>query len=254
MFGVAIRFALHLRANTAKLRHAATHDALTSLADRAQLHEDVLRAIAPDGGCAPFALLLLDLDGFKEVNDTLGHHIGDALLREIGPRLSARNLLDDTLPAFVADLLARHALEASALELEITESALMADPDHATALLEEISRLGVALAIDDYGTGYSSLAYLRRLPVDLLKLDRAFIAGLPHDAENQVIVRSTILMAHEPGLRVLAEGVDDGATRALLARLQCDEIQGYLLARPMPAEELTDWLTRRAAASPAVIK
>jgi EAL domain-containing protein (putative c-di-GMP-specific phosphodiesterase class I) len=171
----------------------------------------------------------------------------------VAVNLSARNLADDTLPDDIARTLARHDLDPSTLDLEITESALMADPEHATRLLEQIANLGVGLAIDDYGTGYSSLAYLRRLPVDMLKLDRAFITHLARDEENLVIVRSTIQMAHNLGLKVIAEGVEDAAALALLERLGCDEIQGYFIARPMPAEQLADWLANASHAPASVV-
>ena len=107
---------------------------------------------------------------------------------------------------------------------------------------------GITLAIDDFGTGYSSLAYLKRFPISTLKIDRAFIAGLQQAAEDAAIVRAIIVMGHSLGLQVVAEGVENERQRQLLAEYQCDQLQGYLIGRPMPAEELTPLLSRHAGA------
>ena len=126
--------------------------------------------------------------------------------------------------------------------LEITESSIMTDPTRALEILNRLHALGVQLAIDDFGTGYSSMAYLKSLPVDELKVDRSFVKNLRHNQSDTVIVRSTVDLGHNLGLRVVAEGVEDQATWQELATLGCDSVQGFYLARPMPAAELAAWL------------
>ena len=154
--------------------------------------------------------------------------------------LSVRNLLEPTLIDRVAELVDRSAVPPGALTLEITESGVMADPEAAIALLWGLRRIGVRLSIDDFGTGYSSLAYLKRLPVDDVKLDKSFVLNMTGDADDAAIVRSTIELAHNLGLQLVAEGVEDQETLELLATLGCDLVQGYHLARPMPANELAN--------------
>ncbi|WRL64902.1 EAL domain-containing protein [Blastococcus brunescens] len=153
----------------------------------------------------------------------------------VAVNLCARSLLDPTLPERVADSLRTHALPSSCLELEITESAAMKDPGRALEVLHRLRGLGVHLSVDDYGTGHASLAYLTRLPVGTLKIDRSFVQAMELDSSDGVIVRSTIELAHSLGLRVVAEGVETRASWAELAALGCDEAQGYWLARPGPA-------------------
>ncbi len=168
----------------------------------------------------------------------------------VGVNLSARNLLDVNLPDTVGGLLAKWEVAPSFLELEITESTILADPIRAMHVLSRLSDMGVRLAIDDFGTGYSSLAYLKRLPVDELKIDKSFVQGMERDDNDAVIVRSTIDLGRNLGLRVVAEGVEtDEAWRRLVA-LGCDVAQGYYLSRPVPAAELASWLraTRRRQA------
>jgi EAL domain-containing protein (putative c-di-GMP-specific phosphodiesterase class I) len=152
--------------------------------------------------------------------------------------LSMRSLLDRSFPAAVAERLAAAQTAADRLRLEITESTIMADPETATAVVGELAALGVELAIDDFGTGYSSLAYLRRLPVSELKIDRSFVGGIGTERDDATIVLSTIDLGHNLGLRVIAEGVEDVGTLEALARAGCDGAQGFLLGRPVAAEEL----------------
>ncbi len=152
--------------------------------------------------------------------------------------ISARDLMDGELPERFAALLARHRCAASWVTLEITESAILDDPGHAIENLKRLHALGCRLSIDDYGTGYSSLAYLRRLPLHELKIDRSFVAGMTRDASDAVIVRSTIDLAHNMGLSVVAEGVEDEATLERLRALGCDIAQGFLLSRPVSAVEI----------------
>ena len=148
-------------------------------------------------------------------------------------------------PDFIGTLqsqLYKWDIPAEKVMLEITETAMMADPTHAKATLEQLHRLGVKLAIDDFGTGFSSLAYLKQLPVHELKIDKSFVMEMAHDENDAVIVRSTIDLAHNLGLRVVAEGVETQEVMDLLAILDCDVIQGYHLSKPLPAAEVTQWL------------
>ncbi|HXG20165.1 MAG TPA: EAL domain-containing protein [Methylomirabilota bacterium] len=164
----------------------------------------------------------------------------------VAVNLSMRNLQDPRLPDTIAKLLARWSLEPSWLEVEITESALAADPERALDILTRLSDMGVQILIDDFGTGYSSLAYLKRLPVDEIKIDKSFVLGMAADDNDAAIVRSTIDLGHSLGLKVVAEGVEDQATWDLLASLGCDLAQGYFLSRPLPAPDFTAWLRRSA--------
>jgi diguanylate cyclase (GGDEF)-like protein len=160
----------------------------------------------------------------------------------VGVNLSARNLLDVHLPDTVAELLTKWEVAPSQLELEITESTILADPIRAMHVLSRLGDMGVRLAIDDFGTGYSSLAYLKRLPVDDLKIDKSFVQGMEEDENDAVIVRSTIDLGRNLGLRVVAEGVESAETWQRLVALGCDVAQGYYLSRPVPAAQLTSWL------------
>ncbi len=120
----------------------------------------------------------------------------------------------------------------------------MSDPDRALATVTRLSALGVRMSVDDFGTGYSSLANLRRLPIDDLKIDRSFVSPMLRDESDLIIVRSTINLGHDLGLRIIAEGVEDGATLDRLALLGCDLAQGFHLSRPMPADAFDVWLQR----------
>jgi len=155
---------------------------------------------------------------------------------------SMYDLHDATLPDTIATLLTIRRVPAHCLRLEITEGAIMADPDRALDVLGRLRELGVSIAVDDFGTGYSSLAYLKRLPVNELKIDRSFVRDMVGDRDDQAIVRSTISLGHELGLRVVAEGVENQATWQLLERFGCDLVQGYVVSRPLPAADLALWL------------
>jgi diguanylate cyclase (GGDEF)-like protein/PAS domain S-box-containing protein len=152
---------------------------------------------------------------------------------KVAVNLSARNLLDDRCVEELRDLLQQSGLAPAQLEIEITESALMHDPEGAIARLKKIAALGVELSIDDFGTGYSSLAYLRRLPIQTLKIDKVFVKNMCNNPQDEQIVRSTIGLAHTLNLKVVAEGVEDADTLQLLARMGCDFAQGYYISRPM---------------------
>jgi EAL domain-containing protein (putative c-di-GMP-specific phosphodiesterase class I) len=154
--------------------------------------------------------------------------------------ISARQLQDETLPTDVREAAHAAGIDPRRLTLEITETALMQDTEATIDLLDQCKLLGVQLALDDFGTGYSSLAYLKRLPVDEVKLDKSFVLNMTGDADDAAIVRSTIELAHNLGLQLVAEGVEDQETLELLASIGCDLVQGYHLARPMPANELAN--------------
>ena len=160
----------------------------------------------------------------------------------VAVNLSARNLREPDLPDRVAALLRRHGVPASHLELEVTESGLLSDPDYANTLLCRLSALGIHLALDDFGTGYSSLSYLKNLPVNQLKIDRSFVNNMSEDATDAMIVRSVIDLAHNLGLNVTAEGVETLTQLDHLANLSCDTIQGYHLTKPLPADEIASWV------------
>jgi len=155
--------------------------------------------------------------------------------------LSTRDLLDPELPHKFDALLQKHHVPAEAFCLEITESSIMDDPQRAQATLDRLSTLGFKLSIDDFGTGYSSLAYLKRLPVDELKIDKSFVISMETDADDAAIVRSTIDLAHNLGLSVVAEGVENAAVWDMLRGLSCDQAQGFHMGRPMVATDFAKW-------------
>jgi diguanylate cyclase (GGDEF)-like protein/PAS domain S-box-containing protein len=161
----------------------------------------------------------------------------------VSVNLSARNLLDPTLPDVLAKMLVACQLKADCLMLEVTESAVMLQPERALQVMERLHEMGVRLSVDDFGTGYSSLAYLKKLPVSELKIDQSFVFGMVTNDNDGIIVRSTIDLAHNLGLKVVAEGIEDRETLRLLEILGCDTGQGYLFARPMPPEEFSRWLS-----------
>jgi len=163
----------------------------------------------------------------------------------IAVNVSTRDLLDPTFADRVATCLARHRVDASQISLEITESALMEDPERALATLHQLAALGLDLAIDDYGTGYSSLTYLKQLPVQTLKIDQTFIGQMASDSRDAAIVQSSLDLAHQLGLQVVAEGVEDAATLQRLQAWGCDWAQGYHIAKPMPWEQLAPWWAKQ---------
>jgi EAL domain-containing protein (putative c-di-GMP-specific phosphodiesterase class I) len=160
----------------------------------------------------------------------------------ISVNLSAANVTDLDLPAKVSAALQRHGLPPAALTLELVEDTLMADPERGRAVLGELRRLGLRTSIDDYGTGYSSLAYLRTLPADELKLDLSLTADVATDRRAAAIVKHTVALAHDLGLSMVAEGVEDLETADALTALGCDVAQGYGIARPMPVADFLGWL------------
>jgi diguanylate cyclase (GGDEF)-like protein len=161
---------------------------------------------------------------------------------EMSVNLSARNLLDPALPAQIDELLRRYGVPAERLTAEVTESAALADPDRAVAALELLRASGIAVSVDDFGTGNASIEYLAALPASELKIDRSFITGMLEDPRSEAIVRSTIDLAHNLGLTVVAEGIETEAVMERLGGLGADTGQGFLISRPLPAEELTEQL------------
>jgi diguanylate cyclase (GGDEF)-like protein/PAS domain S-box-containing protein len=160
----------------------------------------------------------------------------------IAVNISTRNIADDKFPQRLQAILDRYGVPGKRLEIEITESALMSDPDNARRVLQQVSALGVPLSIDDYGTGYSSLAYLKSLPLNTLKIDRAFIQHMLQNEQDRIIVASTVQLAHNLGLRVTAEGIEEEAMLDSLNTMACDKGQGYHICRPVPIDALEKWI------------
>jgi len=158
--------------------------------------------------------------------------------------LSTRDLNNMELPEQIGHLLSSHGLDAKSLKLEITEGSLMQDPERAEVVVKKLAAMGLHLSIDDFGTGYSSLAYLRQLPVQELKIDRSFVMFMDKNSSDASIVKSTIDLAHNMGLIVVAEGIENEFVLNQLARLGCDEGQGYFIGKPMPEKDFSVWLER----------
>jgi diguanylate cyclase (GGDEF)-like protein len=163
----------------------------------------------------------------------------------VAVNLSGRDLLDLGLVDEVDRALARWELEPASLELEIPESTLLSDPTRVRRVLSRLSERGVRLAIDDFGSGHSSLSYVKRLPIDVIKVDKSFVLNMAADEHDAAIVRSTIELAHDLGLTVVAEGVETEEVVERLTGFGCDTAQGFFLSHPLPAEELTEWLRQR---------
>ena len=163
-------------------------------------------------------------------------------LPRIWINLSAGTLADSGLPEFLQQGLDIWATRADVIGLEITESAVIADIEQSIEMMHALTERGFELAIDDFGTGYSSLAYLRRFPISELKIDKIFVKHMSSSAPDTQLVRTIIDLAHNFKLKVIAEGVEDALTLDLLAQMGCDQIQGYVYAKPMPAAELVHWI------------
>jgi diguanylate cyclase (GGDEF)-like protein len=164
----------------------------------------------------------------------------------VSVNLSARSLLDEQLPQQVADLLATHGVPAGLLLLEVTESALMTEPDRARNLLMALEALGVRLSIDDFGAGYTSLGQLKNLPVAELKIDKSFIMNMRNDPSDALIVHSIVELGHNLGLTIVAEGVETAAVLTDLTALGCDTAQGDYVSRPVPAAAFDSWRAERS--------
>jgi diguanylate cyclase (GGDEF)-like protein len=165
----------------------------------------------------------------------------------VSVNLSARDLLDLDLADEIEALLDHHGVAATGLELEITESTILTDPERVQSTLTRLRDCGVVLSIDDFGTGFSSLGQLKRLPVNVLKIDKSFVLNMEHDENDDIIVRSTIELGHNLGLRVVAEGVETSHTWDRLLELGCDTAQGFHVSRPLPEPVLVEWLRKRAS-------
>jgi diguanylate cyclase (GGDEF)-like protein len=188
----------------------------------------------------------------------------DRALEEIGERrrdgfdltvavnLGPADLLDLGLPTEIRRLLELRAYPPSALQLEVSEDVVMADPERTLEVLDGLREIGVATALDDFGAGHASLGHLRALAVDELKIDRSFVMRLPHDERDAAIVQATVDLGRRLGMRVVAEGVESARTWEVLARLLCDEAQGHFLGRPMTVSALTAWLRERNGAAPRI--
>jgi diguanylate cyclase (GGDEF)-like protein len=171
----------------------------------------------------------------------------------IAVNLSMRNIHDPQLPQTIAQLLQRWDARPDLLRLEMTETVLAADPQRALQTMDSLRAMGVHIALDDFGIGYSSLAYLNRLPLDEIKIDRSFVIGMIDDESSATIVRATVDLGHGLGYGVVAEGVENAETRQRLSALGCDAIQGYLVARPMPADQTAEWIGKAGLPTVATI-
>jgi len=198
---------------------------------------DFIPMIEQSGLIRPFTLWVLE-EAIKQLKCWFDAGID----LTVAVNLSPRNLLDPGLLPNITKLLNTHNVSPARLILEVTESTVMSRPEAVLAVLTQLHELAIKLSIDDFGTGYSSLAYLKRLPLDELKIDQTFTSGLATNDEDAIIVRSTIDLAHNMGLRVVAEGVEDQEILDMLVILRCDIAQGYHMSRPVPAEELEQWL------------
>jgi EAL domain-containing protein (putative c-di-GMP-specific phosphodiesterase class I) len=165
----------------------------------------------------------------------------------VAVNLAAPNVVDAGLPGMVAELLERWDVPGDRLECEISEHTVMADPRRAVDVMERLRALGVRLSLDDYGTGRASLAYLKSLPLDEVKIDRSFVSGMASDSDDAAIVRSTIELARNLGLGVVAEGVESEEVLRDLTDLSCDIAQGFFLSRPLPVPDFDAWLAARDA-------
>jgi predicted signal transduction protein with EAL and GGDEF domain len=215
--------------------------------------EALIRWIHPERGTIlpvhfiPFAeatgfIKVLTCWVLAEVIRQCAEWLGDGLQLRISANISVRDLMNRDLPDQIAALLAEHCVPAGLICLEITESGFMEDPAHAQKVLDRLSGMGLRLAIDDYGVGYSSLSHIMKLPVQELKIDRSFIAGMVANPDVSSIVRSTIELGHNLGMTVVAEGVEDSNGWDLLESLGCDDAQGYFMSPPLEAAALVQWM------------
>jgi diguanylate cyclase (GGDEF)-like protein len=212
-------------------------------ASRGLLYPEVFLALVEEAGLMPTMTRMVLAAALDQVATWHAH--GQQLT--VAVNLSASSLGDVELPEEIAAMLADRGVAPHALQLEVTEEFLMADRERARDILTRLRRSGVQISVDDFGTGYSSLSYLRDLPIDELKLDRSFVFPMADDARAAALVASIIALAHSLGLRIVAEGVETHVAYTELARLGCDQAQGYFMSRPVPAAELDHWLSNRPA-------
>jgi diguanylate cyclase (GGDEF)-like protein len=252
-----------------ELRHAVEHGELrlyyqpkVSLASSTVHAAEALirwvhptRGLVPPGLFIPFAehtgyIKVLTRWVLQEAIRQCGVWRRDGLQLQVSVNISARDLMNRDLPDAISALLTEHDVPAGMVCLEITESGFMEDPAHAQKVLERLAATGLKLSIDDYGTGYSSLSYIMQLPVNELKIDRSFVSHMSGDRDLTTIVRSTIELGHSLGLKVVAEGVEDGQGFALLRELGCDGAQGYFMSPPLPADAFLRWYEGSLPAQP----
>ena len=182
---------------------------------------------------------------FKAAVDQYNLWLGQGIDLNIAVNISAQDLRNPEFFDYISDTLKNAAVPADKLTLEVTESAVVDDPEAAIAVLQKFNDLGFFLSIDDYGTGYSSLAQLKQLPVHELKIDKSFVQKLEIDNDDRIIVRSTIELAHNMGLTVVAEGIEDEFVLNWLTEHGCEKAQGYFISRPQPVEQLNKWLRQQ---------
>jgi diguanylate cyclase (GGDEF)-like protein len=202
------------------------------------LPDDFMRVAEHTGLVNPLTSFVIDCALSEWPRSTRPDTCGIAI------NISPQSLQHSSFPARIKNVLDTHGLPPSSLVLEITENLVMLDPDGSIRCLDQLHDMGVRLVLDDFGKGYSSLSYLRRLPVDEIKIDRSFVIGLG-DGEDDTLVRCIIELAHNLGMSVIAEGVETDAVTKQLAELNCDAVQGYYLSRPGPAAEIAAWMGRR---------
>ncbi len=174
----------------------------------------------------------------------LGEWHEKQLVISVSVNLSAKNLLDPELVPALKRQLELHKVTPNRLYLEITETTIMSDPARSIIVLQELYDIGVKISIDDFGTGYSSLSYLKKLPADEIKIDRSFVMDMEHDVNDAIIVQSTIDLAHNMGLQVVAEGVESEAILDALRKHGCDLAQGYHIARPLKINDFHEWVKK----------
>jgi len=161
---------------------------------------------------------------------------------KIAINLSAGQFVDVNLPSYMQDLLDKFSLSATSFELELTEQTLVKDMDHTIEMMDSLKVMGFSFAIDDFGTGYSSLAYLKKMPIDVIKIDKSFVFGMLENHADYQIIMSTIAMVKNLGLTVIAEGVETAAQLRSLTEHNCDLIQGYYFSKPVPEIELIEFI------------
>jgi EAL domain-containing protein (putative c-di-GMP-specific phosphodiesterase class I) len=211
---------------------------------RGLLYPDAFLSLVEDSGLMPSMTRVVLAQALDQIADWQEH--GRELT--VAVNLSASSLADSDLPAQVASMLVARGVSPGALQLEITEEFLMVDRDVSRNILVRLRDCGIQISVDDFGNGYSSLSYLRDLPIDELKLDRSFIYPMARDARAGKLVASTIDLARNLGLRIVAEGVETDVAFTELTRLGCDQAQGYFISKPLPAAELDHWLSNRKSA------
>jgi EAL domain-containing protein (putative c-di-GMP-specific phosphodiesterase class I) len=162
----------------------------------------------------------------------------------IAVNLSPRQFQHPNLLEVITDIIRQTGVNSNCLILELTESSIMKNAESAIETLGELKKMGIKIAIDDFGTGYSSLGYLKRLPIDILKIDRSFVCDVTTDADDAALVMAIITLAHNLGLQVIAEGVETEEQLRFLRLLKCDGWQGYLSSEPMPAQNMSRFLTK----------